>query len=361
MQEYELNIPELAGTVASCAPSAGHTALVHALQRLPGLGNITLATTHYENGGSWLAKRAVYSATGERVHNDHEAWLRGELAADGGNAATTHRRLRAAGYRLAKTHVVDLHLVADHGGDQANFWQLFVHLQDERLDCELFNAHGLPPANERDLIMEAEGYELPEDQRVRLRPPSYALARAADIGRFLKLADQMDAQEKDRVRERRYLLRSDDGTEETRTHAQMDAGFDRYPCKARRLFDDWAASSAGRSGARLCQHWIMQLSDWTNPKTAERDVSLIPAWTFSKKLAKVQASKGDVYAFYGKLQTLDRRVGVPFGWYFYMLHGNKVGDAAGNRAIEAAEQGLIVMPEHDYRVLRAWRARPYGF
>lgn len=61
------------------------------------------------------------------------------------------------------------------------------------------------------------------------------------------------------------------------------------------------------------------------------------------------------------MQTLDRRVGVPFGWYFYMLHGNRVTDGAGHRVLEAAEQGLIVLPEHDYQVLRAWKARPYGF
>jgi hypothetical protein len=34
------------------------------------------------------------------------------------------------------------------------------------------------------------------------------------------------------------------------------------------------------------------------------------------------------YAFHGKLETLDRRVKVPFGWYFHMLH-DRVHDWAG--------------------------------
>jgi hypothetical protein len=67
------------------------------------------------------------------------------------------------------------------------------------------------------------------------------------------------------------------------------------------------------------------------------------------------------YALHGKLETLDRRVTVPFGWYFYMLHGNRVHDWAGERVIRAAEAGTIVLPGHDYRVLKAWQANTYGF
>ena len=44
-----------------------------------------------------------------------------------------------------------------------------------------------------------------------------------------------------------------------------------------------------------------------------------------------------------------------------MLHGNRVHDWAARRVLEAAEGGTIVLPEHDYRVLKAWEERPYGF
>ena len=52
---------------------------------------------------------------------------------------------------------------------------------------------------------------------------------------------------------------------------------------------------------------------------------------------------------------------MPFAWYFYMLHGNRVDDACGKRVLAAAEAGKIVLPEHDYRVLKDWREHPYGF
>ncbi len=359
MREYDLNVPGLAEAVVASKPDKGHKALVNAIQRLPGLENVRLATTRHEDGGSYLHAHAVYSAAGDRVHDDHEAWLRGELAADGGNALTTYRRLQPLGYQLARTNIVDLHLVADQGGEQDNFWQLLVQLQDERLECQLLGS--FPSTKERDLLDEAVGYELPVDQQRRLGTPSYKLVRAINMQRFMQLVDQLDLQQKAQLRARQYVATNDDGSERVLSHGELDRDFDRYPCRARRLFNDWSASSAGRSGARLCEHWIMDTSDWTDPKTSERFVDLVPAWTFSKPVAKVDAHKGDAYTFYGKLQTLDRRVGVPFGWYFYMLHGNKVKDDAGHRAIKAAEEGLIVMPEHDYGVLRTWRDRTYGF
>ena len=217
------------------------------------------------------------------------------------------------------------------------------------------------PRDLEEMLREVEGYSLPDEQCVPVAPARYQFKRAVNVGRFVQMLDAVEAQQREVLRRRQYNLLDDSGKAEVRTHAQLDPGFDRFPHKARRLFDDWAASSAGRSGARLCDHWVMQLSDWTNPKTGVRGMDLIPIWTFPKKLAEVLANKGDVYSFYGKLQTLDRRVGVPFGWYFYMLHGNRVHDASAERALKAAEDGLIVLEECDYRVLKAWSQRPYGF
>ena len=68
-----------------------------------------------------------------------------------------------------------------------------------------------------------------------------------------------------------------------------------------------------------------------------------------------------MYELFGKLESIDSRLGVSFAWYFYMLHGNRVHAWAGRRILEAAEDGKIVLPEHDYRVLRNWYERPYGF
>ena len=105
----------------------------------------------------------------------------------------------------------------------------------------------------------------------------------------------------------------------------------------------------------------MQLEDWTNPKTGERGMDLAPVWIFGKKAAEVKAGNGDVYSFFGNLQTLNRHVGVPFGWYFFILYGDHVHNGSGERVLKAAEDGLIVPPEHDYLILKSWSQRPYGF
>ncbi|KVP28923.1 hypothetical protein WL42_13975 [Burkholderia ubonensis] len=57
----------------------------------------------------------------------------------------------------------------------------------------------------------------------------------------------------------------------------------------------------------------------------------------------------------------DARIGHPFAWYFYGLHGNLILSGQMARVLEAAEGGLIVLPEHDYQVLRRWGDDPYGF
>lgn len=358
--EYELDLPGLAEVVSSCAPAPGHKALVKALQQLPGMAFVKLATTRGEDGGSYLHSRSVYGPDGSRLHEDHEVWLRAQVEADAGDFRSTYYRLQGKGYKLTKRHTATLYLVVDQGGDQMDFIQTEVWRIDERMDCELLSTWGAPSTVE-ELVREAAGYALPEAQCVTVGAPYYVLRCAIDVAKFLKMLEELEESKRAALRRRRYRSTNDEGQEEILTHQQLDPHMDRFPHRARRLFNDWDASSAGRSGARLCDHWVMEFQDWTNPSNGVRDMALVPSWTFDKKLAEVKARVGETHAFYGKLQTIDRRVKVPFGWYFYMLHGNRVHDESAHRVLKAAEDGLIVLPEHDYQVLRAWRERPYGF
>lgn len=90
-------------------------------------------------------------------------------------------------------------------------------------------------------------------------------------------------------------------------------------------------------------------------------MGLIPMWTLEKKLAEIDGTKGSNYELFAKLEKLDQRVKVPFSWYFFMLHGNRMKAVVARRITKAAEAGLIVIPEHDYQVLRDWAANEYGF
>lgn len=363
-RSYDLQIPGLEEAIAAAAPHKSHKHALSALHEVTGEPGWALATTRDE--GAWWSKRKVLSQSGAVVAEDHVAWLRIQLAADGGDMAATRRRLIAAGYKLSKCHISEVFFTLDRGGDQWSFSQVRCVLEHEVIDRPLFNEHDRPRsyADEDfgDFVRDAEdGYEFAAEQRTPLRRDTYSLTQAIDLAQVMLLLDEDDARTREETRQRMYKLSDMSGGAPTLVpYSRLDPNWERYPHKARRLGEDWAASSAGRSGARMCHSWIAKINDHTDP-SGKRWLSYIPMWTHTMNLAAVDATKGSDYELYGKLQKIDARVGVPFAWYFYMLHGNRVTDTAGERVLAAAEKGLIVLPEHDYQVLRRWRERPYAF
>ncbi len=346
-------------TVAACRPTGNHAALVDCLLREPALETAQLATSR---GGMWLHRRKVFGADGTLIADDHEAWLAQEVARDGGSVAETCSRLDAGCYRLSQCQITTLYFAAPGlTGEPSDFLQVEVDVEDEILDRELLAGRTWPvPTTLEALQREADqGPQLPEAERVPVRPRNYRLRRIVDVEDWLKVADSLEDVRRAAFREKRYKVTSSGTPEGTiQTPDGLWPGWDRFAAKHRRFFLDWHRSSA--SAYRLCEHWVLKLTDWTDP-SGRREMDMVPMWAFNRPLAKVNASKGGDYEFYGALQKLDRRVGVPFGWYFYLLHGNRVKSDAGERVIRAAEAGTIVMPECDYRVLKDWQASSYGF
>lgn len=358
MTTYNFNAPGLAEKIAAVAVSKSHANLLQVISGVAGLEDAYLATTR---GPSWYVRRKVVDAGGTLIHDNHEEWLRLQLEADGGRARITRARLRAEGYFLTKCELTTLYIVHDrHSMSQADFVQLEVYVENEFVDCQLFSqGDWCEIADLRDLMADSEGMEV-KDKRQH-RPLNYLLHRAIDIGLFVGVIDKVEATRREFTRSRKYVFTDvSTGRELVQTADQLSPGWDKFPSKERRMFEDWRRSSAGQSGARFCQHWVVEVTDYTDTK-GERWLSLIPVWTFAQKLAKIEGGKGGVYELFGKLQKMDLRLKAPFGWYFYMLHGNKMGDVVGRRITQAAEDGLIVLPEHDYQVLASWKAHEYGF
>jgi hypothetical protein len=191
----------------------------------------------------------------------------------------------------------------------------------------------------------------------------YRLWSAVDMAKFVPEATRLFDAERDLQGKRVVEISGPKPGEAVRTttFAELYPEHSKYPWKGARFFQDREASSAGRSGARICRHWVFDTYDYQRDPRSTRCMSYIPQWGFNRPLAKVDTRRKNIYELFGKLQKLDQRVGVPFSWYFYMLHGNRVEDWAGERVIKAAEQGLIMLPECDYRVLKRWEDQPYGF
>lgn len=360
---YELNIPGLEEAVAAATPHKAHKHLLDALRKATGEPGWAMATTRDE-GGYW-SKRKVLDKNGAVLAEDHTAWLRIQLAADAGDMPTARKRLQMGGYQLSKCHISEIYFVRDRGGAPWNYAQVRCVLEHEVVDRPLFNDwdrnKSYAGQDFGDFVRDAEdAYEHPEPQRTPIRDDSYQLSQAIDCTAFLDLLDQDDESEREQARQKRFKLIKQDGSAEIVPYSRLDPNFDKFPHKARRFFTDWEQSSAGKSGARLSDHWITKANDYTDP-SGKRWVSFIPMWTHTKKIAKIDADKGSDYDLYSKLQKLDDRVSVPFAWYFYMLHGNLVTGTAGERIIALAEQEVIDLPENDYQVLRRWRNRQYGF
>lgn len=131
-----------------------------------------------------------------------------------------------------------------------------------------------------------------------------------------------------------------------------------------RLIEDWAFSSAGRSGALIGQNWAFQISDTLVPtrgNRTERFMDCIPLWTHTAELEPVEGADRDPTELLEDLQRMDTMTGVPFNWFFYLLHGNLVRDPVGHAIAKAVREQRVHLPPHDARILQAWSDDPYGF
>jgi hypothetical protein len=199
-------------------------------------------------------------------------------------------------------------------------------------------------------------------ERRSLGTPRYRLEQVIDMQHFITIGNAAYEARRRADGDRRWMeTNSATGEQRVVTARELTPGYDQVRWESRRFFEDWAASSPGRAGERACLRWAFNTSDYTDPKGV-RYMSFVPQWGHTRKIAELKnTGKLDVYSLYGKLTQLDERVGYRFAWYFYGLHGNLVKSGQMQRVLEAAEDGLIVLPEHDYQVLRAWHAAPYGF
>lgn len=225
---------------------------------------------------------------------------------------------------LSQCAITTLYIVNDRGSiDESDFLQVRIDVEDEWTDRPLFSDWPHSLRGLRDLI-DSPGYELPVDKRARVRPPAYRLVETVDVKRFVQEAIEREQLELQALRGKRYTVRTDGEPEEhVLSFEEAFPGWDASPVKWRRIFADWALSSAGRSGARLCEHWAMQMTDYMSP-AGQRSISLIPVWGTTLKLAEVEGRKGNVHELFGALQKLDTRVKVPSPSIFFMLHGNRV-------------------------------------
>ncbi len=366
---YLLTIPGLSEAVKAAPVETAHKSLLRSLSRFEQLRDIRYATCRGGDGGTYLVRCKVLDKDGNLISDDRDKWLEEQMHLHGGRARSVYEALKDSGYLVSKCEIESVYLTVDRGGSQANFLQVEIDVQTEYVDRPLFDwyTHNAP-RDLRDLQRDASS--LPN--RKLLAAPIYELKLIADMQSYIDLARAVHETRRQEAREKQVTvtelaLDGSPGQTVVTSLASLDPTFERFPWwRGERLFHDWTLSSAGRSGARLCEHWVMDLQDYQHPATdssplaGQRFVEVVPLWTHTRKMAKIQRAPS-IHALYDKLSSLDRRTGVPFAWFFYMVHGNLVEPSAGKAVLEGAETGVIVLQEHDYQVLRRWGERSYGF
>ncbi|MDW9232982.1 hypothetical protein C7S15_8978 (plasmid) [Burkholderia cepacia] len=359
-KEYELQTDVLATIVAATAVAPKHSELLTAFASRTDYRGARYAVTRDE-----FSERParVIDAEGREIASDYQAWIDAQLDAHGGSVQDVLLAHQDAGYQLVEVQPLLHFFVYDRGGDQDNFVQLEVWEEQEFVERAVFPRTmpwRLPDVRE----LRSGWHDMPVErfERRTLGAPHYRLQAVTDMQRFVALSEATYHERRQRDGDRQLLERNvETGESRVVSVRELTPGYDRQQWRGRRFFDDWAASSAGRAGERACRRWVFSTEDYTDPSNG-RGMDFVPRWTHTRKIAELKnTAKLDAYSLYGKLTQFDERIGHRFAWYFYGLHGNLILSGQMERVLEAAESGLIVLPEHDYQVLRRWGEDPYGF
>ncbi|MGQ7908769.1 hypothetical protein [Burkholderia sp. BC1] len=359
-KEYELQTDVLATIVAATPVTPKHAELLTALATRTDYRGARYAVTRDE-----FSERParVIDAEGREIAADYHAWIDAQLDAHGGSVQDVLITHQDSGYQLVEVQPLLHFFVYDRGGDQDNFVQLEVWEEQEFVERTVFprtTPWRFPDARE----LRSGWHDMPVErfERRMLGTPRYRLAAVIDMQRFTALAEATYLERRQRDGDRELLERNvETGEERVVSVRELTPGYERQQWRGRRFFDDWAASSAGRAGERACARWVFSTEDYTDPHHGH-GMDFVPRWTHTRKIAALKnTAKLDAYSLYGKLTQFDERIGHRFAWYFYGLHGNLILSGQMERVLDAAEAGLIVLPEHDYQVLRRWADDQYGF
>lgn len=373
---------DLAAAIAGVTPARrGDEPLRQALsERWPQLS----WSIHALNNLSFFAIPGLVGADNAPVTDNLHDWLRERIAAAQGDwRAVWEAGRNDPSLIRTEAEATDLWAFAPLSGETADYIQLQITRRQAYTAHHLFTASSWrQPASPEELL--EDEWRGDEVSRLPVGKPSYRLQGAWHVAAFLA---EMSLAERERraafVRANVMLVKEPDHRAAAGTivvqsahrvlrGAPVPAGYAPYevteydpayltrPLGLQRFVDDWEASSAGRLGNRLYDHWALNLTDYTD--NSGRFLHGVPAWLTRKALPQVAVKPRDTaYALMDRLEKFDTKAGHPFAWFFFMLHGNRIPTTIGERIAEALEEGLVQLPAWDREILMRWKASPYGF
>ncbi|UOK73912.1 hypothetical protein [Ancylobacter polymorphus] len=342
--------------LAALPAGSNEASLAEALmQAFPGFA-FSAASVHDQY---WRDTRSVLAASGKRIA-EYRPWMEAELARDNGDIAKVWRRLQDTDFQISEWQGNSVYAFAPTGSGAADYLQISLGRETEWCAGPIVNPSHRPWGEEELLDPSWIAHDDMSDDKV-LGGPHYRLlgSAATSIVHVRSLLARCARLERDKREARRPEIEQrvwvgSDGTRTPFLDLQPD-WFDQVPREVR-FFQDWQESSARES--RVYEHWALDIKDYEH--RGQREIGFI---TRPLKLPaeKLGAGELSVHVLMDKTEAIDRELGLRFGWFFLMTHGNRVDPEVGEVIAKGLRDARVLLPDHDAEVLLRWADQRYGF
>lgn len=122
-----------------------------------------------------------------------------------------------------------------------------------------------------------------------------------------------------------------------------------------RFAADWSRSRA--AGGKLCDYWMLKLSNWTDRFSVER-IGLRPSPVSEHLLPPVPDAVAGV-ELANALTAYDRQAGYPMAWFFDLVTARGVPESLARSVESQWQAGYRFLPERDMACILDYCAKPY--
>lgn len=271
--------------------------------------------------------------------------------------------MRESDLQISEWHGNSVYAFAATGSGAADYVQIRLGREVERRAGPIVNPTYRPWGKDELLDPSWITHEDMSDDKVIAGSLYRMLGRAGSsvvhVRSFLTRRARLEREKREAQRpemERRVVRDvTREGTTETPFHELVPDWFEFVP-RENRFFQDWEESSA--SAERVYAHWALDIYDHDDKGT--REIGFVPRPLHLPE-ERLIAGDASVHILMDRVEAVDREVGVPFGWFFLMTHGNRIEPEVGQAIAKGLRYQRVTLPDRDARVLLRWAERSYGF
>lgn len=305
----------------------------------------------------WLSDRSVLAADGTRL-GALRPWIQAELTRQGGDVEAVWKRLLHSDLQISEWHGTNAFAFAPTGPGAADYVQISAGRETEWRAGPIVDPGSRPYSDEAlfdpswirhgeftaEQILTGPVYRLPKPTSTGVVHMRSFLARCARLEREKREARRPEM-------EQRALIGGDAGD----VLELVPGWFDFVPREVR-FFQDWERSSA--ASTRIYEHWAMDIRDYEHRD--RRELGFIPR-PLRPPAKRLKAEGASVHVLMDRIEAIDHEIGLPFGWFFLMTHGNWIEPEVGEAIAAGLRERRVRLPDQDEKVLLAWADKRYAF